>query len=120
MRHKTTSLLVLALALTASAAAAPPLHPGQHYSAFASRMVCEQVSFQTAPTPAHRNITIAVSVAGQQIPVTGGNRSNTLDSAGLGVLVRIVQNTHRHAPLLIRAASVRRDCVRVNVLASWR
>jgi hypothetical protein len=113
-------ITLVALTLTAAASAGIPIHPGQHYSAFASRMVCDHVSFQTAPTPVHRNITIAVSVAGHQIPVTGGNGSNTLDSSGLGVLVRIVQNSRHRAPLQIRVASVRSDCVRVNVLATWR
>jgi hypothetical protein len=113
-------IALLALTVVGVAQAGPPVHPGQHYSAFASRMVCDRASFQTAPTPSHKNINISVSVAGHQIPVTGGNRSNTLDSAGRGVLVRIVQNAKHRAPLTVRAASVRQDCVRVNVLASWR
>jgi hypothetical protein len=117
---KIVAITLAALALATGASAGVPTHPGQHYSTFASRRVCDQASFQTAPTPVHKNLMISVSVAGQQIPVTGGNRSNTLDSAGLGVLVRIVQNAHHRAPLQIRAASVRNDCVRVNVLATWR
>jgi hypothetical protein len=117
---KLIAIVLAALTLAATASAGVPRHPGQHYSAFASRMVCERASFQTAPTPAHKNLTIAVSVAGQQIPVIGGNRSNVLDSSGRGVLVRIVQNAHHRAPLLIRVASVRSDCARVNVLATWR
>jgi hypothetical protein len=117
---KTAAIALAALTLATGASAGVPTHPGQHYSAFASRMVCERANFLTAPTPVHKNLTIAVSVAGQQIPVVGGNRSNVLDSSGRGVLVRVVQNSQRRAPLLIRAASVRKDCVRVNVLATWR
>jgi hypothetical protein len=120
MKKLAPLIALVALALPAASVASLPSHPGQTYSTFASRMVCDRANFQTAPTPVHKNLMIAVSVAGQQIPVVGGNRSNTLDSSGLGVLVRITQNARHRAPLSIRVASVRTDCVRVNVLATWR
>lgn len=114
------TIAIALLALATPALAGVPQHPGQHYSTFVSQRVCSQGEFKTAKTPLNKNLTVSVSVAGHQIPVITGNRSNTLDSAGYGVLVRIVQNSRRSAPLVVRVASVRSDCARVNVLATWR
>jgi hypothetical protein len=114
---KIIAIALVALALATGASAGLPTHPGQRYSAFASRMVCDRLSFQTTPVSASGDVTVHVSVNGHQINgyILG---THVVEWGGYGILVRITQRTHR-APLAVRAASVRSDCARVNILATW-
>jgi hypothetical protein len=75
------------------------------------------MTFYSKPVPSKGNVTVSVSVAGRHIDgysLTG----RIVEWSGYGVIVRIWQTPGLH-PLKIRAASVRNDCARVNVLATW-
>lgn len=100
------------------ALAGVPQHPGQHHSVFASKRVCVRASFKTRPVPGRGNVLASVSINGHHVNGQVLSR-HVVEWSGYGVIVRVVESTKR-APLVVRAASVRADCARVNVLASWR
>lgn len=90
----------------------------QHHSVFASKRVCIQTSFKTRPVPGKGNVNASVSINGHDVAGRVVSR-HVVEWSGYGVIVRVVESPKR-APLVVRAASVRSDCARVNILASWR
>ena len=112
-----TTLLFL---LATPASAGLPQHPGSHrQTSFSTNVVCDRMLLKTRSVPNRGNIVISASVAGHDISVIGGNGGHTLYLSGRGVLIQVSQNPKRRAPLIVRIASVRSSCARVNVLAAW-
>jgi hypothetical protein len=119
MRHKTTSLIVLALALTASAAAAPPLHPGQVQRASLWTQLCaERQILKTRSIPATAQLqSVDVSVNGHYLQ--GWKEAPLVAGLGGHGVVAQITFTRVAGPAIVRLASVRERCAQVHVLIVW-
>jgi hypothetical protein len=119
MRHKTTSLIVLALALATSAAAAPPLHPGQIQRASLWTKLCaERQILKTRSIPATAQLqSVNVSVNGHYLQ--GWKEAPRIAALGGHGVVAQITFTRVAGPAIVRLASVRERCAQVHVLIVW-
>ena len=110
----------LLFGLVTPASAGLPQHPAPHQqTSFSTNVICDRATFKTHSVPNRGNIVITASVSGHPIQVISGSGGHTLYLSGRGVLIQVSQDPKRVAPLVVRVASVRRSCARVNVLAVW-